>query len=186
MPKPEQRRPDDLPAPSDSAKIPSRGVSSDFISEDDLPEWLRSIAPEDSSDVSADTLLDRSDEGEHLPVPNVARAWSTSKDSRGVDEATSLFALVASQTPQHALPDSESSSQTSQRSTHAKVASSGVVEQYGTSRPPGEEPAASDAAAEATADSAGAKRSGPPMLLIIVGLILILVLVGSAAAVFLM
>ncbi len=84
-------------APRSTQLAEAATLSSSFISEDDLPEWLRSIAPD-----GQDAGHSRSGGGsaaneDHLSVPNISRAWSTSDDARGVDESTSLFALVASQ-----------------------------------------------------------------------------------------
>ena len=88
--------------------------SSSFISEDDLPDWLRSISPDESAGDSGNPLFagpmaeSESDDNE-ITVPTVSRAWSNSKDSRSADEATSLFAQVATQAPQTPLPSYEKS-----------------------------------------------------------------------------
>ena len=104
------------PAPSTSAKPASS--TTDFISEDDLPEWLRAIAPDDGPDTDVELTMPRdAGSGEPVAVPTISRAWSTSKDARGVDEATSLFALVASQTPQPAMPSTDAAPTTGRVAT---------------------------------------------------------------------
>ena len=97
---------------------PPDPASSSFISEDDLPEWLRAISPEDGGGDSGNSLIggpaaeSEAIDGE-ITVPTVSRAWSNSKDSRGTDEATSLFAQVASQAPHAPLPNYEKSAEPS-------------------------------------------------------------------------
>lgn len=162
------------------------GVNSDFISEDDLPEWLRSIAPEESVDRSFDSLgLGGDDDREQITVPNITRAWSTSKDARGVDETTSLFQLVASQAPQTALPDQPANGIMESGSPAEIVSSTGEVTRYGTDIPPGD--AASIQMPEPMeSESADAEISTRfPILPIAVAGILLLVLVGAAVIMFL-
>jgi hypothetical protein len=129
-------------APREHKPAPSAGFGTSFISEDDLPEWLRAIAPADGGDAESELFQFGASSDEPVAVPSISRAWTTSKDARGVDEATSVFALVASQSPQSALPAAPGGRQPAQgrpsRSDAARVEDGqGVVDSYGSSVPPG-------------------------------------------------
>ncbi|CAN5627677.1 hypothetical protein BH23CHL2_BH23CHL2_26840 [soil metagenome] len=166
----------------------SPGVSSGFISEDDLPEWLRSIAPEESGQGSTESFtFERSGGNDQLAVPNVSRAWSTSKDARGPDESTTLFALVASQTPHTALPDGElESSMVQQGVAPSSRGGSANVERYGGDAPPGKG-SIIDLSGTANAETAApATKPRRPLMPIIIAAILLLMLIGTAAVNFLM
>lgn len=161
----------------------SRGVSENFISEDDLPEWLRSIASEDPAESAAESLVfDQMARGDNVSVPTVSRAWSTSKDARGVDEATSLFALVASQTPQAPVPAQEAGR--GGRDESAQVGGdAGRVEGYGSARPPGAQPVIE---MPRTSESESEMKPSLPIVPIAVAVILLIVLVGAALGLFIL
>lgn len=179
----EKTEPNIAPGPKPAAQKLT-GTGTDFISEDDLPEWLRSIVPEEPAESSFDSLMaDRTADGEQITVPTITRAWSTSKDSRGVDEATTLFAMVASQTPQTAIPDQTDGGASS--TTLPREQGRGQVAGYGTDRPPAEPSSIEMPTSmhDATGAEAGSKTQFP-VLPIAVAAILILILVGAAAVMF--
>lgn len=166
----------------------SKGVGENFISEDDLPEWLRSIAPEDTVDSAADSLIfDESAEGENVSVPTVSRAWSSSKDARGVDEATSLFALVASQASQAPIPAQGAGTGRAGRDSTAEFGGdSRRVEGYGSARPPGAKAVIEMPRSSESSEAASAVKQSLPIVPIVVAAILLLVLVGSALGLFIL
>ena len=176
-----EARPSTRPPPKSS------DVGTDFISEDDLPEWLRSIVPDDSAESTFDALaFDRGADGDQITVPNVTRAWSTSKDARGVDETISLFALVASQTPQTALPDQGAQSHGAARAT-AAMSGAGQVAGYGSDRPPGEVAAIKLPRPVEVADAGTEPVKGTfPILPIAVAAFLMLMVVGAAVVMFIL
>ena len=166
----------------------SRGVGENFISEDDLPEWLRSIAPEDPAESVAESLVfDQSAKGDNVSVPTVSRAWSTSKDARGVDEATSLFALVASQTPQAPIPaqDAERSGRDGSAQP-GRGMDAGRVEGYGSARPPGAQPVIEMPRTSESSEAGSEIKPSLPIVPIAVAVILLIVLVGAALGLFIL
>ncbi len=177
-----QPAPQPKPAPQQTSV-----AGTDFISEDDLPEWLRAIAPEGPAESSFDALVqDTGIDGDQIAVPTITRAWSTSKDSRGVDEATSLFALVASQAPQTAIPDQPGSAPAAPAPPRQAPAETEVAG-YGSEHPP-VLPAVSADLPVAVPDKTeeGAKTaSSLPILPIAAAAIILLVLLGVAAVMFL-
>lgn len=180
---PEDRSDSETEVESTSRPSASMSVSSGFISEDDLPEWLRSIAPDESGQGSNDIpSFERTGGDDQLTVPNVSRAWSTSKDARGPDESTTLFALVASQTPHTALPDEELESSNVQRgSAPLSRDDAGHVEAYGADAPPGK---GSVIDLSGTPDAEMATPASKPrrsLMPIVVAAILLLMLIGAAA-----
>lgn len=94
---------DEAEAPNGATPANGSAVDPAFmISEDDLPEWLRSIAPGEGGDA-----LGGAAEGGSggIRIPAVSRAWVPETDQAApADESASVFALLASQGPQAALP----------------------------------------------------------------------------------
>jgi hypothetical protein len=173
-------------------KAPSN-FGTNFISEDDLPEWLRSIAPLDAEADEAELFLLSGDENaDQLSVPNVTRAWSTSQDARGVDESTSLFALVASQASQSVMPTAGASTpglrpQVGERSAaNAQAEATGLVGDYGSEMPPDMSAGGMHLPTSAphSTSSEQSTRVKVPMLPIVVAGILMLVLIVVAIALF--
>lgn len=78
---------------------PLPGSPQFMISEDDLPDWLRTITADDAGDESstASVSADSMAVAGLASVPSVARAWVTRDDMDALSEGGSLFALVASQ-----------------------------------------------------------------------------------------
>jgi hypothetical protein len=171
-----------------SSRPRSSNVGADFISEDDLPEWLRAIAPDESAENSMEVfVLDRGEEeGEQITVPNITRAWSTSKDSRGVDETTSLFALVASQTPHTALPDQGSTSAAQHARARSAAGSADQVATYGSDRPPGGQSSIEMPSPTKQETAADEKQFSIPILPVVVGGIIFLMLLIVAAYFFIL
>ncbi len=171
-----------------SSRPKSSNVGADFISEDDLPEWLRAIAPDDSAENSMEVfVIDRGDEeGEQITVPNITRAWSTSKDSRGVDETTSLFALVASQTTHTALPDQGSTSAKQQARARSAAGSTDQVAAYGSDRPPDEHSSIEMPSPTKQEASVDEKQFAIPILPVVIGGIILLILLSVAAYMFIL
>ncbi len=177
-----------------SEPIEPVGFATNFITEDDLPEWLRSIVPSEQDDDSADALsYGETSSAEHVAVPNVTRAWSTSKDARGIDESTSLFALVASQASQSALPASPDTHaqgarpQMGERSAaNAQAEATGMVASYGSEMPPDMRSSDMHMSATLGSERGGDQVAQPklPMLPIAVAAILLIVLVVVAMALF--
>lgn len=166
----------------------SKGVSENFISEDDLPEWLRSIASEDPAESVAESLVfDQAAGGDNVSVPTVSRAWSTSKDARGVDEATSLFALVASQTPQAPMPAQDAGMDRSGRGAAAPYGGdSERVEGYGSASPPGAKPVLDMPRTSVSTEASSDVKPSLPVVPILVAAILLVVLVGAALGLFIL
>lgn len=186
----------DKPAPRaepEQARPAATGSSfnTSFISEDDLPEWLRSIAPEESDDSAAESLLfGNPDSSQQVTVPNVTRAWTTSSDARGVDESSSIFALVASQPTHGPLPtnDGPPAPRTSapRQPVPGNDATTENLAGYGSAVPPpmtAEEVVAS-VTPDGQADAAPAAKGGLPILPIAVGVVLLLVLAIVALQMF--
>jgi hypothetical protein len=179
-------------APQERQPAPGAGFGSSFISEDDLPEWLRAIAPADGGDAESDLFqFGGASSDEPVAVPSISRAWTTSKDARGVDEATSVFALVASQSPQSALPAAPGGRQPAQgrpsRSDAMRVDDGqGVVDSYGSSIPPGLEQRLPHIDMTMSPSPQTSDVSSKfPLLPVVVAGVLLLVLVLVAAAMFL-
>lgn len=154
----------------------SSGVGTDFISEDDLPEWLRSIAPEDKSEgVTEPASFEYSSEGERFAVPAVSRAWSMASEGRKTDDATSLFTLVATQTSQAALPSQPGRSSGS---------AGGIASSYGSNFPPGKRAALNLGRSDVASDQDAEEPSRFPVVPVVVAVILLLVLAGAAVGLF--
>jgi hypothetical protein len=97
----EEAAPDNADAPVDAAPSETELFSSaDFLTDADLPDWLRSIS------TPPDVALPSSDEPEPahmtaqaatatLPVPQVRRIWVTDQDAQDVSAGASMFAAVA-------------------------------------------------------------------------------------------
>lgn len=182
------------PASDPAPARPAAGGSNfntSFISEDDLPEWLRSIAPEESEDSAAETLLfGESEAAQQVGVPNVTRAWTTSGDSRGVDESSSIFALVASQPTHGPLPTIEGPpvprSTAQRRPARTEGEAPAGLDGYGSAAPPtmsAEEIVASVTPGGET-QSAAASKGRLPLLPIVIAAVLVLVLVIVALQLF--
>jgi hypothetical protein len=184
-------QPAEEPASRERQAAPGAGLATSFISEDDLPEWLRAIAPHDAGDGESE-LFQFGGGSSDAPasVPSVTRAWSTSKDARGVDEATSLFALVASQGPQTAIPSAHGARQQAQRiPSRAETARAdneqGVVDSYGSSVPPGFEQRLPQLDVERAPAAAQEVKGAFPLLPVLVAGVLLIILLLVAAVMFL-
>lgn len=160
--------------------------SSSFISEDDLPEWLRAIAPEGDSENSTGLLFGSGEsstalDDSEITVPNVSRAWSNSKDARGTDEATSLFALVASQAPQAALPSDGTPDQLAGQGRQRPGSDRRGTDEL-VLEPSSQDPLTSDAVADN--QDATSSKAALPMLPVAVGAIFLLILLAAALVLF--
>jgi hypothetical protein len=104
---------EERPAPDgDAGAAPAlvTPVAAALISEDDLPEWLRAIAPADVDEgvasgggVTAITGGPRS----VLAAPSVGRAWLQGHDLPALSEGATVFALMARESIATALPAPE-------------------------------------------------------------------------------
>lgn len=88
-----------LPDMTSLSDEPAPGTPQFMLSEDDLPDWLRSISPNESGDEGAAAVASTQSMAVAglASVPSVARAWVTRDDMDALSEGGSLFALVASQ-----------------------------------------------------------------------------------------
>lgn len=171
--------------PKTTRQSSASSASSDFISEDDLPEWLRSIAPEEGAERSFNALtVDGDGDREPITVPNITRAWSTSKDARGVNESTSLFALVASQAPQTALPDQPLDGVLDEGVGSSRPPSAGQFSGYGAGASPAESLSLEMPESVPSENTDVEVSRKFPILPVVAAAILLLVLIGAAAIMF--
>lgn len=80
-----------------------------LISEDDLPEWLRAIAPVDSDDDNGLVTFGGAGGAPAgarlaLSVPSVGRAWMFGNDRPALSEGATVFALMAREAVATTLP----------------------------------------------------------------------------------
>jgi hypothetical protein len=90
---------DALPSASvDSAAVSGVGDSTGFLSDDDLPEWLRSLGPNAPTVANSDPLeaMARPAMAATLTVPSVARVWVTPHEQAPQPPSAELFASIAS------------------------------------------------------------------------------------------
>lgn len=164
----------EMPATVDE---PVPGTPQFMISEDDLPDWLRTISPDDGDEGSASMASTESMAVAGLAsVPSVARAWVTRDDMDALSEGGSLFALVASQssttqTQVATAPQPEPETRGRRGRTGDRVP---VVEPTATAV--AETPAEQVAPSEAPAEE-GAKARDFKLLPVLVGALLVVVIV---------
>ena len=176
---PEQSRPSQTQPPAKPARPAVTNVSSDpfgqgltsgdtgFLSEDDLPDWLRALSTDSESTPSVASPVTMSSAAEApdgaLQVPLVGRAWATATDqpevSSGANLLSSLVHVIDSR------PDSADIEPVAAVPSPSHVAGAGAIPQ----------PAAKVAATEATASEAG---SGSRKRLLMIAAIIILVLIA--------
>lgn len=169
------------PAPeTDSvAEAPVPGTPQFMISEDDLPDWLRTISSgEGGAEVPAGVAAQPSMATAGVAsVPSVARAWVTREDMDALSEGGSLFALVASQTtsshvadaPEPAPEPRPSRGKSASRTSRGEAATVAVANA----------PAAQDASTQAGEDEQSEERNFR-LLPVLIGALLVVVIVMLA------
>lgn len=170
---------DDEPAPAPAAPPePQESAPSFMITEDDLPEWLRSIPGEATAEPAA--RPDPSNSEQEAPstngvleVPPISHAWITAAAQRGLGDGGSVFALVASQIePVAAGYTAARGLDTAQ--THTGAAEGG---DYSKLRSDGE--AASPVKTADSEPGSGSRRLRIALLVLLLLVIVVLILVGQ-------
>lgn len=163
------------------AEEPLPGSPQFMISEDDLPDWLRTISADDGGDESsaASVSADSMAVAGLASVPSVARAWVTRDDMDALSEGGSLFALVASQsssTPTHvatAAPQPQPEPESRRRRGRANDS---AAADNATATAVAEVPAEKDAPSAAAVDEQATERNFK-LLPVLVGALLVVVIV---------
>jgi len=100
----------DLPWDTDETVADPGSVSTGFISEDDLPEWLRAISADvaaDATEPSVTTLVQNGTGG--FPVPAVVQAWVIAHQMVSLAAGESLMAHLAIEEEHAASPELDES-----------------------------------------------------------------------------
>lgn len=159
------------PEPQDSAP-------SFMITEDDLPDWLRSIPGEATAAPTPPPAPSQDDAGSMsmngvLEVPPISRAWVTATAERELSDGGSVFALVASQI------EPVAAGYTSARGIEgsSRQATTGSRNDYSKLR--GDEAAGEADEREERAEAGGANRLRIVLLVLLILIIVALLLFGQ-------